>query len=310
MRDTVVREISEFAKINQDIVLLTGDLGFGVLQAFEKDFPKQFFNVGISEQNMTGIAAGLALEGKTVITYSIGNFNTLRCVEFIRNDLCYHKLHVIVLAVGAGFSYGALGFSHHATEDVGVLRTLPEISVVAPGCLWEAAEAAKAMMTTHGTYYLRIDKSHADNTQKRGETFKLGKGRILRKGSKCALITYGGILKVVLDAAELLSQQGIDCTVVSMPTIKPIDTSIIKSVAKKTEGIVTIEEHNIIGGLGSAVAECVLEAGIAPSFFRRMGLQDIYPSIVGTQDFLRSYYEIDAAHIVKTVKNCLKMSKE
>ena len=162
MRDAFLKKITELAAIDKDVVLLTADLGFGVFENFESKFPGQYFNVGVAEQNMTGLAAGLALEGKKVITYSIGNFATLRCLEQIRNDGCYHDLNITIVASGGGFSYGSLGMSHHTTEDIAILRALPAMSVVAPGTAWEAGEATEALIKSNGVGYLRLDKTVAD----------------------------------------------------------------------------------------------------------------------------------------------------
>ena len=161
MRDAFLDKLTRLASKDKDIVLLTADLGFGVFEDFESQFPGQYFNVGVAEQNMTGLASGLALEGKKVITYSIGNFPTLRCLEQIRNDACYHNLNITIVASGGGFSYGPLGMSHHATEDIAILRALPAMSVTAPGTAWEAGEAIEVLIKNKGVSYLRLDKTTA-----------------------------------------------------------------------------------------------------------------------------------------------------
>ena len=159
MRDHFVKRLCELAESDRRITLITGDLGFGVLNEFRQRFPRQFINAGIAEQNMTGLATGMALEGRIVFTYSIGNFSTLRCLEQIRNDACYHEANVKIVSVGGGFSYGALGISHHATEDLAIMRSLPGLTVVSPCGLWEAVQAAEAVTRTPGVCYVRIDKS-------------------------------------------------------------------------------------------------------------------------------------------------------
>ena len=163
MRDNVVNELINLAKNDKDIVLLTGDLGFGVFEKFESSFPGQYFNVGVAEQNMIGLATGLALEGKKVVTYSIGNFGILRCLEQIRNDACYHDANITIIANGGGFSYGSLGMSHHTTEDLAILRALPNMTVVAPCTSNEAGEAITAMVMNNGVGYLRLDKIGAND---------------------------------------------------------------------------------------------------------------------------------------------------
>lgn len=305
MRDTIIRVITDACRVKRDIVLLTGDLGFGVLQSFKERFPKQFVNVGIAEQNMTGLAAGLALEGKTVLTYSIGNFNTLRCLEQIRNDICYHQLHVIIVSVGSGVSYGPLGFSHHATEDISIMRSIPNLTVLSPGCLWEAEQAAIAALGAPGSYYLRVDKSSAGHTARPDEQFCIGRARLLREGADCTLVATGGILGAVLAAQTTLLKEHIACRVISVPTVKPLDSQVLLDAARETRGIITVEEHTIVGGLGGAVAEVLLEQRAMPDFFRRIGLQDSFATVVGSQEYLREYYQMSENHIIQEVRRCV-----
>jgi transketolase len=296
-----VRQLSELAKSDPRIFIMTGDLGFRVLDAYGSEFPKLYLNVGIAEQNMIGLATGMALDGRIVFTYSIGNFSTLRCLEQIRNDACYHRANVKVVAVGGGFSYGPLGISHHATEDLAIMRALPDMTVVAPGDQWETREATKALVERSGAAYLRLDKSSAPATARPGETFAIGKARKVREGSDITLAATGGILGAALEAADSLVEQGIACRVLSVHTIKPFDTDAILRACKETGGIVTVEEHTIDGGLGSIVAETCLEAGVIPQFFRRIGLRAGFSSIVGGQEYLRHVYGMDAASIAKAV---------
>jgi transketolase len=309
MRDAFVKQLTELAANDPRIFLITGDLGFGVLTEFAERFPRQFVNAGVAEQNMTGLATGLALEGRIVFTYSIANFATLRCLEQIRNDAAYHDANVKIVAVGGGFSYGALGMSHHATEDLAILRSLP-ITVVAPGCDWETTEATKAIVARPGTCYLRLDKSTAGWTGRGGEDFCIGEARVLREGSTMTIFATGGILSVALDAAAELAAEGIDCRVVSMHTVKPLDRAAVIDACRATGGIVTVEEHSLDGGLGGAVAECCLDAGITPRRFHRIALRAGFSSVVGSQDYLRSRYSLDAASIRDTVLRLLALDAE
>lgn len=297
--------LSELAASNDRVMLITGDLGFGVLDSFAERFPRQFLNAGVAEQNMTGLATGLALEGRIVFTYSIGNFPTLRCLEQIRNDAAYHGANVKVVAIGGGFSYGALGVSHHATEDLAILRAIPGITVVAPGDRWEVSEATAAVAAAPGVCYLRLDKSAAPNTERPNELFTIGRARVLRDGSAITLISCGGILALALEAADALAADGVHCRVVSMHTLKPIDSGAILSAAAQTGGIVTIEEHVIEGGLGGAVAEVCMDAGIFPRTFHRIGLRGGFATVVGSQDYLRALHEMDTSTIVARVRSCL-----
>jgi transketolase len=303
MRDAFLDKLTQLAEKDKDIVLLTADLGFGVFEDFESRFPGQYFNVGVAEQNMTGLAAGLALEGKKVITYSIGNFPTLRCLEQIRNDACYHDLNITIVASGGGFSYGSLGMSHHTTEDIAILRALPGMIVVAPGTAWEAGKATEALVKSEGASYLRLDKTAAQVDSQ--PQFSLGSSIRYKEGGDITLLTTGGILSDVIQAAELLQEQNINARVISMHTIKPIDKDSIIAAANETGGIVTIEEHNIDGGLGSAVTEVCMDNGVTPKVFLRIGLDNKYSSIVGTQDYLKEYYGINQVAIVQKVLNLL-----
>lgn len=306
MRDHFVKKLCEIAQQDPRIILVTGDLGFGVLDEYRQRFPRQFINAGVAEQNMTGIATGLAMEGRIVFTYSIANFPTLRCLEQIRNDACYHRANVKIVAVGGGFSYGALGISHHATEDLAILRSLPDIVVMSPCGYWETMEATAAAVDTPGTCYLRLDKSAGDDApQKKGERFCIGRARVLRNGDDCAIIVTGGILEEVWHAAEMLESKGVNAGIVSVHTLKPFDTSTILQTCQGIRRIITVEEHTIYGGLGSAVAETLLDNGVHPEAFLRIGLEAGFSSIVGSQQFLRKSYGLDADSISKRVQAVL-----
>lgn len=310
MRDAFVKVLTELAPIHPEIILLTGDLGFGVLNEFAAQFPRQFVNVGVAEQNMAGLAAGLALEGRTVFTYSIGNFPTLRCLEQIRNDICYHEANVKVVSVGGGMSYGPVGMSHHATEDLAILRSLAGMEVYAPTDLWEAAEATQHLVESRGPAYLRLDKSAAPPTRREGERFQPGRIRVVREGADATLVATGGIAGEAIKAADALAGQGIFCRVLSVCTVKPLDTETLARAAMETGGIVSIEEHTVEGGLGGAIAESLMEAGIAPEFFVRVGLRNTFSSVVGSQRYLRGVYQMDAPAIMKAVLKKLSMKAE
>ncbi len=308
MRDDFVKRLTTLAATDPRIFLITGDLGFGVLTDFAKSLASQFLNIGIAEQNMIGVATGLALEGRIVFVYSIGNFPTLRCLEQIRNDACYHNANVKIVSVGGGFSYGILGMSHHATEDLAIMRALPNMTVLAPGDSWEAEEATEAIAQYPGVCYLRLDKSKAANRSESKEKFELGKIRIMRTGTDVTLICCGGILGAVLKAAETLQNHNVSCTVLNVHTLKPFDH---KGLARLTSGssvVITIEEHVISGGLGGAVAESLMDTEIRPKHFLRIGLDDVYSSVVGSQDYLRKEYRMDESAIVARTLAILRIS--
>lgn len=301
MRDHFIRRLAQLASTDKRIVLITGDLGFGVFDDFRRDFPNQFINAGVSEQNMTMLATGMALEGRIAFTYSIGNFPTLRCLEMIRNDAAYHGANVKVVCIGGGFSYGALGISHHATEDLAIMRSLPDVTVVAPCGLWEATEATAAILQHPGTCYLRLDKDSGDDAPQHGEVFKLGKARELRGGKDCTFFVVGGILKEVQRAAEKLAVQGVSSSIISMHTVKPIDQDAILKAANGTGMLVTVEEHTIHGGLGGAVAEVLADLGAMRARLLRIGLNAGFSSVVGSQEYLRKVYGLDADSIAFSV---------
>ena len=297
MRDTFLRTLTLLTRTRPDLMLITADLGFGVLDDFISQFPGQFLNSGIAEQNMTGLAAGLALEGRTVFTYSLGGFPTVRCLEQIRNDVCYHGANVKIVTVGGGMSYGAVGASHHATEDLAIMRSLPNMVVVSPGDLWEAEEATKAILDIRSPVYLRLDKSTAPATNKPGEKFELGKARTVLDGSDVTLAATGGTVCEALCAAHILASHGVSARVLSVHTLKPLDNASLCAAARETQGILTIEEHAVEGGLGGAVAESLLESNAVPGFFTRLGLRSCFSSVVGSQTHLRKVYGLDAASI-------------
>lgn len=306
MRDCFIERLCHMAECDSRVMLITGDLGFGVLNEYRERFPRQFINAGVAEQNMTGLATGLALEGHIVYTYSIANFVFMRCLEQIRNDALYHDCNVNVVSVGGGFSYGSLGISHHATEDLAIMRSLPGLTVVSPGDDWEAAEATEALALIPGTSYLRLDKSTAGHTQLPGEAFQLGKIRQLQDGEDLTLIATGGILGEVLEASEELAKSGIRCRLLSVHTLKPLDTEKLVKAARETAGILTIEEHTVEGGLGGAVAESLLETGAMPRQFQRIGLRNEFSSVVGSQQYLRNRYQLDREAIVAKVHSMLQ----
>lgn len=305
MRDTFVRTLIEEAKKDPRIVLITGDLGFGVLKPYWEQLPNQFINAGIAEQNMTSVAAGISLEGKIVFTYSIGNFPTLRCLEQIRNDCTYHDANVKIVCVGGGFVYGSLGMSHHATEDIAVMRSLPGMTVICPGDLVEAAEATKALVNYPGTCYLRLGRGGEKRIHEQLNDFQIGKAIKIHDGSKVAIFSTGAIFEEIKEAEELLSNHDIHPAVYTFPTVKPIDKVVIESCADKFELIVTVEEHNLSGGFGSAVAE-VMATGNHKARLTMVGLNDLYSVKVGSQKYLRAEYGIDAKGIAEKILKELK----
>ena len=305
MRDHFVKALTEEAALNKNIILITGDLGFGVLNNFANKFPRQYINAGVAEQNITGIASGLGMDGKIVFTYSIGNFNTLRCLEQIRNDACYHNANVNIVSIGGGFSYGALGYSHHATEDIAIMRAIPNFRVFVPCDFWEVQEITKKVIELGGVNYIRIDKSHVKRNPHLEDVFEVGRGRVLTNGSDLTIISSGGIVDVALKIQGTLALEGFSIRVVSLHTIKPIDSKLIINCSKYTGGIVTLEEHSIIGGLGSAVCEVLMHECSFPRRFKMLGLESKFSTVVGSQEYLRRVNNLDYNAVLKVVKELL-----
>lgn len=304
MRDAFVRTVRSLAASDPRVLLITGDLGFGVLTEFARDFPRQYLNVGVAEQNLTGVATGAALSGHTVFTYSIGNFPTLRCLEQIRNGVCYHEASVKIVAIGGGFSYGALGVSHHATEDLAIMRSLPRMTVLCPGDLYEAAEATMLAYRTPGPCYLRLDKSAAPVTDS-DPSFVLGRPRRLRAGSQVVILGAGGVLEDALEAAAALDADGVSCGVYSVHSIKPLDAAAIAALVRPAALVVTVEEHTIDGGLGSAVLEACATAAVWPARLLRFALKDEFSSVVGSQRYLRARYGLSADAIARGIREAV-----
>jgi transketolase len=299
MRTAFIKTLSEMAARDPRVTLVVGDLGFGVVVDFAKRFPDQFINAGVAEQNMTGIAAGLAMSGRVVFTYSIANFPTLRCVEQIRNDVCYHNANVTVVAVGGGLAYGALGMTHHATEDIAILRSLPRMTVIAPGDPRETKKAVKWLVQGVGPSYLRLGRAGESAVHSSDFTWTAGKALALREGKDITLIAAGDMLGTAVKAAEKLAENGYQATVLSMHTIKPLDAEAVIHAAQHTPVVVTLEEHGIIGGLGSAVAETLCEAELSGVRFRRIALPSEFCKIVGDQDYLRGCFGLDVDSVVE-----------
>jgi transketolase len=309
MRTAFLKELHELARRDERIVFMTGDLGFSVVEAYMEELPKQFVNAGVAEQNMTGMAAGMAMSGKIVFTYSIANFPTLRCLEHIRNDVCHHNANVKVVAVGGGFAYGALGATHHATEDLAVMRALPNIVVIAPGDPIEARHATRAVAGYRGPCYLRLGKAGEPVVHPGEIEFEIGRAVRFREGKDVTLMTTGSLLKTTAVVADRLAGHGIQARVLSMHTLKPLDEAAVLAAARETAAIVTLEEHSILGGLGGAVAEVLAEADGPRVPFKRMGLPSAFSPYIGDQEYMQQQHGLDAASLETTLLAFLKRSE-
>jgi transketolase len=265
-------------------------------------------NAGVSEQNMIGLAVGMALTGKVVFTYSIGNFGTLRCLEQIRNDVCYHRANVKVVAVGGGLAYGSLGVTHHASEDVAIMRALPNMTVVAPGDPVEARLATRAVVALDGPAYLRLGKAGEPLVHETEPAFALGRAITVRDGADVTLIASGGMLATADKVARSLAGQGLGVRLLSMHTVKPLDRDAVARAAAETRYVFTLEEHSVEGGLGGAVAEIMaeLEPGHAP--LKRIGLRPEFNTTVGDQNYLKAMHGLDEESVQKTIQQIITRS--
>jgi transketolase len=293
MRNAFIRALTAAALEDERIVFLTADLGYKLFDDFARRCPGRFLNVGVAEANMAGVAAGLALEGKKPFIYSIVPFATLRCFEQLRNDVAYHGADVTVVGVGGGYSYGHNGATHHALEDVGALRMLPGFAVLSPGDPFETEACVRAIAKRRGPAYLRLGRAGEPQVHPQALELTIGRGIVLREGTDLGLIASGSMLHTALQAADLLSARGISVKLVSMPTIKPLDLALIAGLAREVPVIATAEEHSLIGGLGSAVAEAIAELG-CPVRFKRFGAADEFAHVCGDQAWHRRRNGLDA----------------
>jgi transketolase len=302
VRTAFIETLLDEARQRADLMLVTADLGFSVLERFRDTLPAQYLNVGVAEQNMMGIAAGLADVGHVVFTYSIANFPTLRCFEQVRNDVCYHGYPVRIVSVGGGFTYASQGYTHHGVEDIGVMRTLPGMTVIAPGDPVEAAAATRALCSYPGPAYLRLGKAGEPRVHEPSVDFTVGRAITVRDGDDVTLVSTGGMLVPALEAAEALRADRISARVLSMHTVKPLDVTAIARALEETSAIVSVEEHSVASGLGAAIAQVVATARAPRARFAMYGLPDARYARVGSQQHMRAML----GDLRETVLACLR----
>lgn len=301
MRNTFVKELFNLAKQDKDIILLTGDLGYNVLNDFWTQLPEQFINVGIAEENLLGLAAGLALSGKKPYIYSIANFPTLRALEFIRNDICYHNANVKIVCVGGGFAYGSAGFTHHATEDIAIMRALPNMIVATPGDLSETEYITETTYNIQQPTYIRLGRGGEKRFNSQITDLPLGSAIKQTDGNQIALFSCGAIMDEAMEAIQILKSQDKQITYYTFPTVKPLDTQTIKQIALSHKHIFTLEEGNVTGGLFGAVSEVVCQLPERTAQLHSLGLQDCFTCVVGSQKYLREHYGISAQKIADSI---------
>ena len=307
MRVAVVETLEKLAEKNKDIILVTGDLGFSVFEDFIAKYPKQYLNAGVAEQNMTGVAAGMAMEGKIPVIYSIVPFASMRNFEMIRNDICYQNLNVKIVGIGSGFSYGSYGHTHYGLEDIGIIRTIPGITIFAPGDPIETELATRAAFKIKGPVYIRIGKAGEPTVHTKKPLFSVGEGIVVKEGTDVTIFAAGTMLPTAVQVSELLSDR-YSVGVISMPTIKPLDENIILEYAKKTKYLFSLEEHFINGGLGSAIAE-VLAENASRSVFKRIGVPDVFSKKSGNQNFMRGLNGLLPEQVSSSIEKTIKRSK-
>lgn len=286
MRTAYLDTLYDLAQRDKKVYALISDNGAIVYDKYRRDLPKQYLNLGISEANMIGMAAGMASCGKIPFAYTIGAFLAYRAFEFIRNDVCMQNQNVKIVGTGAGESYSQLGPTHHATEDLGGLRSLPNLTILCPASPMEVKKATMAAYEQVGPIYLRLGTSKELEIYRNDYEFHIGKAVTIKEGNDLALIGTGSILKDLLEVAEELEPKGIQIRVVNMHTIKPLDGDVIRQAIDETGKVITVEDHNVTGGLGSAVAEMIAQYGKSVQF-KAMGLMG-FSSGYGTYGQVRA----------------------
>ena len=307
MRDAFIKGLSTLAEADERVVLLTGDLGFKIFDDFARRFPGRFVNAGVAEPNLIGVAAGLALDGFRPFAYSIAPFATLRCFEQIRNDICHHNLPVTVVGVGGGYSYGTNGPTHHALEDIGAMRTLPNMTVLCPGDPVEAELSVRAIGSHAGPVYLRLGRAGDPVVHQDPPDFRIGRAITIQQGTDCTLISTGGILPVVVEASHRLREHSVRARVVSMHTVKPLDSATLEECCTGGAPVFTIEEHGPAGGLGSALGEWLVARQI-PCRLISITTREQFAHRSGSQSFLRAEEGLSgqqiAERILTTMERC------
>ena len=296
MRQTLARLLAELMHNDSSVMLLTGDLGYGVLDDVAERYPNQFLNVGVAEQNMIGVAAGLVQTGHRVICYSIANFASLRCLEQIRNDIIYHQLDVMIIGIGAGLSYGTLGFSHFATEDISCMRALPGLTIYCPATDNDLTSAMNHLGVMKTPRYLRVDREPA-KFDSSNINWGFDSWTTLAHGTDVAIVTTGSIADEAMIASTELAKRGVSVRVISAGLLAPVNSHMVAQALHGVKLVVTVEEHVTSGGLGGLVAEVTTSSSERPRLIR-LGIEDSYPDHVGTQSYLRESCRLDGASLV------------
>jgi transketolase len=311
MRNAFAQEVTMLAEEDRRVVLLSGDIGNRLFDDYKRSFPERFYNCGVAEANMTSMAAGMAMCGLRPITYTITSFNTIRCFEQIKIDIAYHNLPVIIAGVGSGLSYAELGATHHSCEDIACLRGLPNMQIVNPADPLEVRLALRAALRQDHPVYLRLGKKGEPVIHDSEPFFAIGKGIVMREGRDVCLLGTGAIMPVVLAAAVELEKKGVSTRVVDFHTLKPLDEPLLDRTFAEVRLVVTVEEHNLIGGFGSAVAEWLARGPAKRAHLLCKGVADQFFCMAGNQDYARQHFGLtpdgiasDVEHRLKEVNDC------
>ena len=306
MRNAFAAELTALAAAGEPVVLLSGDIGNRMFDDYKARFPAQFYNCGVAEANMMGVAAGMAFCGLRPITYTIAPFTTTRCLEQIRVDVCYHNLPVIIAGVGAGLSYAANGPTHQSCEDIALLRALPNMTVVCPGDPVEVRLAMRAALRQDGPVYLRLGKKGEPIVHAEPPEFALGKAIVVRPGRDACLLATGNLLPMALEAAQVLEGAGVSAEVVSFHTVKPLDEALLAEAFGRFRLVATVEEHSILGGLGGSVAEWLADQEAPRGRLLRIGTGDVFLHEAGGQEYLRRRHGLTPEGIAERVRKRLE----
>lgn len=308
MRTAFIKELTELAEKDKNVYLITADTGFKVFDEYQKTFPDRYLNIGISESAMISVACGLALNGKNVFVYGIVPFVVMRCFEQIRNDLCMQNLPVKIVGVGGGLVYGGEGATHHSIEDIAIMNSLPNMSIVCPGDPIETAKAVRALADLKGPVYLRLGKSREEVIHRNEDIpFNVGKGILVREGKGVAIITTGNMLQTGAEIHDVLKTKGIEAKLVSMHTIKPIDRKLIIEIGKKCKIFFTLEEHSTIGGLGSCIANVITEENLSVTL-KKFAVCDKYAEVAGSHSYLRDHFGLTTEKILEKLLPSLDLA--
>ena len=303
MRNTFINTVIKECRLRNDIFIISGDAGLGVFDQFKDEYPDHFFNMGVAEQNTISFAAGLALTGFKVFVYNIIPFVLYRCYEQVRNDICYQELPIVLVGIGSGVTYAPMGMTHYSIEDIGIAQTMPNLTVISPIDPIEAKLAAEYTLTANEPVYVRLAKRgepdiHVDNH------FDLKKPRLLADGTKSAIVFHGSIGPEVLEAKNILSKEGINIKLISIPVVLPLDCSSLFALLHDVEHLFSVEEHFISCGLGSILAREHSKSN--PGFkLHLLGISNEFIHIIGDNARIRDYYGISADKIAETVKKIL-----